>query len=547
MPGLSLDHRSIIPSASRRLLLPWLLSGLFAVTGSMAGLANGNAKLQRKSPAQDLKLHDGLQPRLRSALLDILADPVLDGADVSFMAVRLSDGAVLAEHRADTLINPASNAKLITAAAALHYLKPEFRFRTEYYVHGSLRNGVLDGDLIIRGLGDPTVVTERLQRVANELYLFGVEQITGSVVVDDSYFDPQLEPRGWELEEAADRAYAAPVSALSFNYNAIAVYLRPGARGQPALIRLDPEVEAVTLQADVPTRRFTRRLKVHSESTDAGTLVQVTGTIGHRQSPRRIYRRIYDPPAYFGSALTAFLQRRGTKMRHRVVRGKVPPRAKLIYVDQSPALTEVVSDLNHYSNNFIAETLIKTLSAEAHRGKKPGTFEEGLQLARAFVRDKVGIEERDYVFGNGSGLNDVNRLSARQVVKLLDVMQRDFEIGHEFINSLAVAGTQGTIGHRMRKSAAERRLRAKTGTLRGVSALSGYVVDPDGERIAFSFLTQHYRGAVSSVWNVQNRIGEALASAGDSFIPTPNGGVVGQRTQGETKLPAREMSPGGDP
>lgn len=313
------------------------------------------------------------------------------------------------------------------------------------------------------------------------------------------------------------------------------------------MVRLDPEVEAVTLRADVPTSRFTRRLKVHSQGTEAGTLVQVTGTIGERQSPRRIYRRIYDPPMYFGSALTSFLQRRGTKMRHRVKKGGVPARAKLIYVDQSPALTEVVSDLNHYSNNFIAETLIKTLSAEAHRGKEPGTFDEGLRLAREFLRDKIGIEDRDYVFGNGSGLNDVNRLSARQVVKLLDVMQRDFEIGNEFINSLAVAGTQGTIGHRMRKTAAERRLRAKTGTLRGVSALSGYVVDPTGERIAFSFLTQHYKGAVSSVWTVQNRIGEALASAGESYIPTPDGAVLGQRTPRPNELPAREMAPGGAP
>jgi serine-type D-Ala-D-Ala carboxypeptidase/endopeptidase (penicillin-binding protein 4) len=151
----------------------------------------------------------------------------LDGAEVGFIAIDLQTGAVLAESGADRLINPASNAKMVTSAAALATLKPEFRFKTEYYVQGSLKDGVLYGNLVVRGYGDPSIVSERLLKVANELYLFGIERITGSIIVDDSYFDSQEEARGWELEEAPDRAYAAPVSALSVNHNAVAVYVRP--------------------------------------------------------------------------------------------------------------------------------------------------------------------------------------------------------------------------------------------------------------------------------------------------------------------------------
>lgn len=511
-----------------------------------AGSPGVEGPLAPRLPSRDLKVSPAVAPRLRAALLDILSDPVLENANMSFLARRLSDGEVLAEHDADALINPASNAKLVTAAAALHYLKPEYRFKTEYYTRGTLKNGTLYGDLIIKGYGDPTVVTERLQRVANDLYLYGIERITGAIVVDDSWFDEVEEARGWELEEAPDRAYAAPVSALSFNYNAIAVYLRPGERDQSAIVHLDPPVQHVTLEADVGTRRYTRRLKVMSKGDRGGTLVQVSGALGYREQPRRIYRRVWAPPRYFASALVTFLRQRGTKVRHRIVEGPVPPGARLVLIDRSPALTEVVTDLNHYSNNFIAETLIKAMAAEASGGERPGSFAEGLDLARAFLKDKVGLDETSYVFGNGSGLNDVNRISARQVVRLLDVMQRDFEIGTEFVTSLAVAGTQGTIGFRMRETPAERRLRAKTGTLRGVSALSGYVVDPRGEIIAFSILTQNYNGAVSSVWDVQNRIGEAFASSGERFAPESDE-LVATGAALEEGLAGSEPAKGGSP
>lgn len=496
-------------------------------------------------PANDLKIGKAVNPRLRAALLDILSDPCLENAEVSFLATSLKSGEVLAEHNADGLINPASNAKLVTAAAALHYLKPEYRFRTEYYTRGRIKDGTLWGDLIVKGYGDPTVVTERLQRVANELYLYGIERITGSVIVDDTFFDNVLEAKGWELEEAPDRAYAAPVSALSFNYNAIAVYLRPSERDQPAIVRLDPPVEYVALQSDVGTKRYTRRLKIMSKGDKAGTLVQVTGDLGYREQPRRIYRRVYDPPRYFASALISFLSQRGVRVKHRIQSGTVPPGARLVLVDRSPPLTEIISDLNHYSNNFIAETLIKAISAEASEGERPGTFEHGLKLARAFLNEKIRVDEGDYVFGNGSGLNDVNRLSARQIVQLLASMRRDFEIGTEFMSSLAIAGTQGTIGFRMKETAAQRRLRAKTGTLRGVSALSGYVVDPRGEVIAFSLLTQNYNGAVSSVWEVQNRVGEAFASDGESFAPDGDDVVA----SGDALLddPSAEPAKGGAP
>ncbi len=489
---------------------------LWSVT---AAGADESAPIAAAVPDRQVEVSPELPVLAQEALLAILQDEALQGAEMSFMVYDVETDQVLASADPDRLINPASNAKLVTTAAALSILGPEYRWRTEYYVTGPVQNGVLDGDLVVKGYGDPTVVNERLARVANEIYLAGIRKIKGRVLVDDSFFDRDMEAKGWELEEAPDRAYAAPVSALSLNFNAIGINIVPGKKGTLATVELDPPVSTARVEGQVTTGRWVRYLRVGTaEDKPRGTtLVEVSGEVGYRDRARRIYRRVYDPPRYFGAALVSFLQRRGVWVRDRVVPKKLPPGARLVYVDQSPRLTKVISDLNHYSNNFIAETVVKTLGAETT--KKPGTFADGLARVRRFLQQNVGFPAEGYVYGNGSGLNDVNRVTARQIVQLLDHMHESFELGTEFKSSLAVAGTQGTIRHRMKDGPAERRLRAKTGTLRGVSALSGYVVDPRNRVLAFSILVQGYASdvRVSQIWEIQNHIGEALASDGASW------------------------------
>lgn len=516
-----------------------------------------------RPPPRTLTAAPSLEPALKTALVEAINQETLDGAELGFLAVRLKDGAVLAEYGAGDLINPASNAKLFTSAAVLDTLHAEYRFKTEYFVQGTLKDGVLWGNLVVKGYGDPTIVSERLSRVANELYLFGVEKITGSIVVDGSWFDNVEEARGWETEESPDRAYAAPVSALAVNYNATAVYVRPTQEGKPAIVKIDPPSEQVVLEGEILTEKLGRGVRFYSEKdrSDDGkeqTLITVEGSVSAREAPFRTYRRVYAPLRHFGSTLVYFLQQRGVKVQHRIIEGRVPDGARLILVDRSPPLSDIVSDLNHYSNNIIAETLIKTMGAEVMGA--PGTFDNGLLVARKFLEEKVGFQPGTYVFNNGSGLNDVNRCSARQVVKLLQYMAKDFESGTEYETSLAVAGTRGTIGFRMRDTPAERHLRAKTGTLRGVSALSGYVMEPDGDVVAFSFLSQGFKNGASPVWKVQNAIGVAFASGG-AWHPEGEEPVEGEGTPGvavsdasplaapakESKAPEPEMASGGAP
>jgi D-alanyl-D-alanine carboxypeptidase/D-alanyl-D-alanine-endopeptidase (penicillin-binding protein 4) len=522
----------------------WLVVGLMG-TFSAPSSARGSREKPAAAPVvvREVKTDATLSPLAQEALKAVLNDPALAGARVGVMVYDVDDDRVLVETGADTLINPASNAKLVTAAAALGVLGADYRWKTEYFTSGRIKDGVLVGDLAVKGHGDPSVVNERLQAVADRIFLAGIRRITGDILVDDTAFDGVGEASGWELEDAPDRAYAAPVGALSLNYNSIGVAYRPTVRGQAAAIELEPPVEYATLEAAVTTSNYTRRFNVGTTADKLTTRVIVDGELGGREPPRRIYRRIYHPSRYFGSALVKFLQQRGVDVKHRVVPSAVPPGASLLLVDESPALSRVVADLNHYSNNFIAETIVKTIGLE-QRGA-PATFKAGLAEMRAFLAREVGIVEGSYVLGNGSGLNDVNRFTARDVVKLLDYVDAHYDVAPDFVASLAVAGTQGTIRHRMRDGPAERRVRAKTGTLRGVSALSGYVVDPRDKLLAFSILVEGYGNdvRVAQIWTIQDQIVEALASDGESFAPADEATAA----DAVALTAVAEPQPGGNP
>lgn len=438
-----------------------------------------------------------------------LTHPALDGARVGVQAVSLTSGAVLLQKNASLLLNPASNAKLVTSAAALTLLGPGFRYRTLYATDGQIEGDVLDGNLYVEGRGDPTITTERLLNVIHELKLRGIKKITGRVVVDDSYFDRRREAKGWEQEDS-DRAYAAPVGALSLNYNTVAVFVRPGPQANtPATVTVDPPSDYIRLDSRVNTTRWRGRVYMKSWERGNRTHVRLRGKIRQQASPRHMYRRVTHPALHFGSALVGMLNSNGIRVRRSVVRGFLPDRATVLVYDRSPRLTDIVSDLNKWSNNFIAEQIIKTLGAQVYG--TPGTFETGLRAARAFLETEVGWQHGAYVFENGSGLNDVNRFTAEQTIALLRYMQSHPEAGAEYMASLGVAGRQGTITFRLRHTAAERRLRAKTGTLRGVSALSGYVTTAGGEVVVFSILVNGYDGSTRPIWEVQDMIGEALA------------------------------------
>lgn len=439
----------------------------------------------------------------------LLEGPALAGAATGIYVVRLSDGAELYARGADVSLIPASNVKLLTTAAALRYLGPDYRFRTEVY--GDLgADGVVTGDLVIKGYGDPYLVPERVWHLATRVFYAGVKEVRGNLIVDDSFFDGPMAAEGAE-RDTSSYAYMAHAGALSVSFNAIAVHVLPAAvPGENARILVEPPSGYALLQGGVSTTSRGRSfVNVDVEPYGDRSVVQLSGRIARGDPGRSYWRRVDNPVIFAGEVLRSTLERVGIKVRGRLQRGLVGDDVTRLVSLSSPPLRELVDRINKHSNNFMASQLAHTLGAE--RFGAPGSWTKGQTAIVDFLEQEVGVPRDSYELGNASGLHDVNRVSPRTIARLLEYMYRQPGLRPEYMASLAVAGGNGTLRDRMRDSHAAHQLRAKTGTLSTASALSGYVTTRQGDELAFSIIVNHYKQGLDAVLRVQDAIGVALA------------------------------------
>ena len=450
---------------------------------------------------------------LQQALDEIRAHTTLHAARASILVSTLEGGQALYAHDPDALLNPASNVKLFTSAAALARLGPEYRFETEIWTDAAPSGGVVRA-LYVKGKGDPTLVTERLWAIAGEISHRGVKVVKGDLVVDDSFFDAVREGPGYDQEQG-DRSYLAPAGAASLNFNTVAIHVAPGARpGEKPRVEVEPASDYVQIDDHTRTVKARGRRRVHASSIalpDGRQRIRVEGRLPAGGRDQVIYRKIDDPPAYLGATLQRLLALRGVKVTGSVRGGVVPPSARLLVVAESESLGAIVRKLEKTSNNFIAEQILKTLGAE--RRGAPGTWPKGVSVVEDFLAE-IGIARGSYVMRNGSGLNDSNRFSARQTVTLLREMWRRFPLMADFLAALPVAGKDGTTRWRMEST--DGRLRAKTGTLEGANSLSGYVETAGHERLAFSILVNDAPGRAHRNVRGIDALATALAASGGS-------------------------------
>ncbi|WP_309890535.1 D-alanyl-D-alanine carboxypeptidase/D-alanyl-D-alanine-endopeptidase [Archangium sp.] len=453
---------------------------------------------------------------LKASLMQVLQREPLNASRVGVHMMSLDDGSVVFSHNADELLNPASNVKLVTSAAALVALGPEYRFETEFLVEQE-SDGFKAKTLYVRGKGDPSVTTERLYGIVGELFHTGLREVQ-DIIVDDSWFDAERTPPGFDQEES-DRAYMAPTGALSLNWNAVGVFLRPGeAVGAKGVVEIEPQSDYFLVENALTTgNRRARRFSVASDAAGAQQKIIVRGQVPEAGGYMSVYKKIDNPPMYFGQTLKQMLSARGIKVKGKVKPGVTPKQSKLVYVAQSDTFDIILKRLNKLSSNFVAETLLKTMGAEG-RGA-PGSFAKGIDVVEEFLSRDVGIPRGTYVMKNGSGLNDANRFSAAQLDKILRYMYERFPLAPEYLSSLGIAGKDGTLRYRFDGTDAVGRLRAKTGTLENVSALSGYVQAAGGEKFIFSMMVNDYPGRSGPVVRGLDALGTAVASVGSSMGP----------------------------
>lgn len=434
-------------------------------------------------------------PRPLSERLDAaLAHRGLRGARIAALVVDRDDGRVLYAHDPDRALVPASNLKLLTALAALSAFGPTHRFTTEILADAEPGPGGAVERLYVRGGGDPALTSEELWRLAADLRRLGLSRVRDGIVLDASHFDDERWHPSWGSVSA--RAYHAPVSALSANYGAFAVRTVAGAApGDPLQVALDPPVPFLRLANRARTGPARGRPSLSVERRAAGAFEQVivSGEMRAGSEPKVHHRSVLDPVAYAGAVLRMQLEANGIAVQGATRRGLVPAGTVSLLPFEGKPLAEIVRLFLKYSNNVIAESLVKAMGARADSA--PGSWRAGIAAMRREL-EGLGLAVDRLSFVDGSGLSYANRVPPRGLVEALLVGGRSFRFGPEFVAALPIAAADGTLEDRA--DGAAHGVRAKTGLLTRVTGLSGYARLSEGHVAVFSILANGYRGGAEA-------------------------------------------------
>lgn len=492
-----------VPSLGRACLLAAALSALLG--GTSAPRADGlEERLAALASPTESAAAD-----LREQIASLLQLPCLRSAQVGVRVTRLRDGRVLFDRGSDASLQPASTLKLITAAAALQRVGPEYTFKTRFASRALLEGGVLNGDLVVVGGGAPDLTPERLWYATRALAQLGLREVRGDLVADESYFDDDRRPRGWPAA-TVDRAYNAAVGALSFNFNVVSVEVRPGtAVGERPHARLSPLAAGLDLVNAANTSASRSDLRVLVRRHEGRDQMLLRGSIRRGSRPLTLHRSVADPAAYALGALRELLAREGVTVTGGLRSGRAPEGARDLYVLESQPLSQILFMMNKMSNNMMAESILKTLGAQ--EAGPPGTTAAGLGVVRSYLNE-IGVDTGAVRLADGSGLSRENHLPAAALVRVLEEMPRRFASWPEFLASMPIGGVDGTLDERMR-GGLERRVRAKTGRVSGAVTLAGYAHNEDGDMLAFAVFVNHVRCGFPRVVEQVDRLALALAAS----------------------------------
>jgi D-alanyl-D-alanine carboxypeptidase/D-alanyl-D-alanine-endopeptidase (penicillin-binding protein 4) len=431
---------------------------------------------------------------LPAPVREALAAAGVPPAAVAAVVEPVGEGPAVVSHNAAAPMNPASVMKVVTTYAALDLLGPAFTFRTEAYVTGRLAGGVLDGNLHLRGGGDPKLTYDRLWRMARQMRGRGLREIRGDIVLDRSYFAPAAyDPARFDNDPR--RAYNAGADALLANFNAITFRFIP--QGNAVRVVAEPDLPNVEIASRLrlthePCVNFRRDLA--HDAVEIGLLATVTftGTYPAACGERALPLAIFDSARFTESLLRWLWTEAGGVLRGNVRAGPVPEGAQLLLRDESEPLANLVRDMNKFSNNVMARHLFLALSAEP--GGFGGEPAASARIVSAWLRGRR-IEAPELVIENGSGLSRNARVSAATLAAILRQAWSHAAMP-EMVSSLPVLAVDGTLRSRRARGAAGH-AHIKGGTLTDVQSAAGYVLDHEGRRWIVVMLVNHARAGAA--------------------------------------------------
>ncbi|MCK1996838.1 D-alanyl-D-alanine carboxypeptidase/D-alanyl-D-alanine-endopeptidase [Psychrobacillus psychrodurans] len=453
---------------------------------------------------------------LKRNINSIMADDRMKSASTSVTVRKATTGEIVYEHYADKSVTPASTMKLLTGAAALQTLGENYRFSTSVLTEGKVKKGTLNGNLYLKGQGDPTLLKKHLDSFASTLAKQGIKKVSGNLVGDDTWYDNVRLSAGI-LAEDEPYYYAAPISALALSPNgdydagSVIVTARPGKNGRATNITLTPAtavLQVVNNSKTVP-KGYKNTLKITRKVGTNKVIISGNSPLG--TSGKKEWISVTDPTAYTLDIFKKSLAEKGITFSagSKVVQGKTPANVKALASRKSMKLKDLMIPFMKLSNNTIAEVLAKEMGKVVH---DEGSWKAGLLVMQEYVLS-IGLDATKWKFEDASGMSYSNKISSRQLSELLYLVRSEpwYSI---FNKSLPVAGSSdrlvgGTLKNRLKTAPAKGNITAKTGSLKNIKSLAGYAKTRSGETLIITVLTEKNK---SSTIPVIDRIATTIAN-----------------------------------
>ena len=451
-------------------------------------------------------------PQVKDKLDALLSNPFFESTLAAVDVYDLTNKEIVYQKNNKYLMHPASNMKILTTAAGLFFLGPDYNFETTLYLNGDIKEGILNGDIYVAGGFDPEFSIYDLDYFVEAIESLGIKEINGNLYADVSRMDTKYWGEGWMWDD--DPSTDAPyLSSLNINMNAVDVFLLGTEVGEKAKVILNPESryfeifnETKTVPADEHNSNLITRDWMNKKNT-----IMAVGKVNKKShlsgNEEPVSLNVYRPDLYCLTLFKETLERRGIKVKGRLDNFWLPYSAVHLRTFSRP-FTEVITRVNKVSSNLHAEMVLYAM-AEKYYGK-PATAKNGIKVINNLIL-MAGMNPENYRLVDGSGLSHYNLLSAELIIAVLKHMYNEEPDLYEVLNeSFPIAGIDGTLGRRMGGSIAEKRVNAKTGTLSGVSALSGYLTSKSGSLLAFSILMQNFVNNTSTARAFQDEICKIL-------------------------------------
>lgn len=441
--------------------------------------------------------------QIEDEINEIYKDDFLKSSMLAVSIYDLTDNKILFQKNEKLLLTPASNMKILTTTTALEFLGTDYSFQTSVFHNGIVMDSICYGDIYVKGGFDPDFTTDDLDSLVSKIVNYGIKEIRGNIYGDVSNMDSLFWGSGWMWDDdpSSDFPYLTP---LIINDACVQIEYEPGEINKEVNYKIIPETNYFdVLNNSITKENATEDFEITRDWQSRGNEILIKGSLSSNSKKDTVKINIVNPELYFLYLLKEKLEKQNVEFLGKLDTATAPQFAKLIYTRERK-FKDVIVNLNKESDNLSAEMTLRAIALK-NLGN-PASAQNGIKIIDSLI-NKTGLNSNDYVLADGSGISRYNLITTELLVDLLKYMFQNSTDNYEVLkNSFPLSGVDGTLSSRMKDTKAYKNVNAKTGTLSGVSSLSGYLKSANSHDITFSIMIQNFIGSSKKARNIQDRI-----------------------------------------